>query len=262
MARGIKDLQLRRAIQEHEEVFSRRQARHLHALNSYSGATWAGFLAEAISTSEVDGTLWFVTIIDDDWILGTNPVEPSPDDLKGLLVRMRRITGLRLRGVPYVLQADFAVRREVGDFRPSVDVHWHGLVWADARQIGALRSKFRANRRGAAGFQARAVYHLPGALAYLTKDTRLGYVTVRNRAFQPESSGGKGWFHHRISLQSRHRQLLLGLVGDLTKPELCSASGAGRGVLQEAKRLAREGGYGSSPVTARVITFRRRPRRR
>ncbi len=83
-----------------------------------------------------------------------------------------------------------------------------------------------------------------GALAYIAKDNRLGYVTVENFKFRAGSSRWKEWFHHREPLTGPKRLLLMNAFGDLTKPELCAASGVGRDVLAEAKRLARAGGYG------------------
>jgi hypothetical protein len=53
---------------------------------------------------------------------------------------------------------------------------------------------------------------------------------------------------HREAIAGPKRQWLIGMIGDLTKPELCSASRAGRVVLQAAKRLAMASGYGRSLV--------------
>ncbi|WP_407530409.1 hypothetical protein [Methylobacterium oryzisoli] len=167
---------------------------------------------------------------------------------------------LRLRGASYLLQADFAVRREVGDFQPYIEVHWHGLLWADARKLDALRVKFGTNRFGAPELRASAVYDLPGSLSYIAKDTRLGYVTVRKRAFCPASNHSEAWFNRRDRLQSRHRRLLIKMVGDLTKPELCTASKAARAILRDAKRLAADQGYGRPLMRERLPVARRRRR--
>src|SRR4051794_16674938 len=80
-ARGLRELQIRRAMRDYETIFVRHRARQLHALNPYAEARWASFLGEAIDTSEMEGPLWFVTIINDDWILGTYRVGPTQRDL-------------------------------------------------------------------------------------------------------------------------------------------------------------------------------------
>jgi hypothetical protein len=87
---------------------------------------------------------------------------------------------------------------------------------------------------------ARRVHDLKGALGYIAKDSRVGYVTVKNNIFQTERS--REWFHHRERHFSRQRQILIGMLGDLTKPEVCSASGPAKLVLQEARRTAKARG--------------------
>jgi hypothetical protein len=51
-------------------------------------------------------------------------------------------------------------------------------------------------------------------------------------------------------------------VGNFTKLELCNASGAGRVVLQAAKRLGRERGNGGTPVVACGTVHQRKSSRR
>jgi len=244
---GESGVRLRCAMREYRHVYDRRDRQELHALNPYAGAIWAAALEEAVAATGIEGQAWFVTIIDDAWSLGTTiysySIGPSPEALSDVLKQMRRTTGLRLRGVPFLLQADFAVRRVVGHWEPSIEVHWHGLVWTDKATIGVLQKRFPANKIGAPGMKAKAVYGLSGALAYAVKDSRLGYVTVQNRHHGMDSSNRKRWFHHRDTLQSRHRWMLVGMTADLTKPELCSASGEGRIVLRKALQIVKEQGY-------------------
>ncbi|WP_407531185.1 hypothetical protein, partial [Methylobacterium oryzisoli] len=80
-SRGLNEVRIRHEKREYEGIFTRHRARHLHALNPYAGAGWASFLEEAIGRSKIDERLWFVTIIDDDWILGTYPLGPDNTDL-------------------------------------------------------------------------------------------------------------------------------------------------------------------------------------
>jgi hypothetical protein len=141
-------------------------------------------------------------------------------------------------------------------------VHWHGLIWATAKQIEALKKRLPANRFGAARFHARAVYDLSGALRYVTKDTRFGYRTAKNFGFQPGSRHEKEWFQFREAIYGPQRRLLIAMVGTLTKPDLCAVSGVGLTVLREAKRLARERGYGGTPIMASRIARRRKTSRR
>ena len=145
--------------------------------------------------------------------------------------------------MPFLLQADFAVRRVVRGYRATIEVHWHGLVWADKTTIDALKAKFPANKLGAEGMKAKKVYDLAGALTYTTKDPRLGYITVQDRRVEIDPSARKGWFHRRDHLETRHRRMLVIMTGNLTKPELCSASGEGRAVLQQARQIAKRQGY-------------------
>ena len=91
--------------------------------------------------------------------------------------------------------------------------------------------------------RAKAVYDRPGALTYTTKNPRLGYITVQDRRVEIDPSARKGWFHRRDHLETRHRRMLVTLTGDLTKPELCTASGEGNTVLQHARRIVKKQGY-------------------
>jgi hypothetical protein len=261
-ANGFMGVALRQELREWEHVFSSTRARYLHALNPYAGAKWAGILHEAIEAASFDDTPWKVTIIDDDWMFSTYPRGPSERDLRWMLSRMRRAVRRALRGVPYLLQADFAVRRHDAGHRMAIEVHWHGLVWASEEKVEALKKRFPANRFGADRFRARGVYDLTGALRYVTKDTRLGYRTVKNFGFQPGSRHWKEWFQHREALYAPKRLLLIAMVGNLAKPELCAASGMGLAVLREAKQLAKAQGYQASPVVVRRTAHRRKPSRR
>jgi hypothetical protein len=218
-------------------------------------------LYEAIEGTDFDNTPWIVTIIGD-WMFSIFPRNPTEPDLRLMLSRMRRAARRELRGVPYLLQADFAVRRQTVGYRIAIEVHWHGLIWATAKQIEALKKRLPANRFGAARFHARAVYDLGGALRYVTKDTRFGYRTVKNFGFQPGSRHEKEWFQRREPIYGPQRRLLIAMVGTLTKPELCAASGEGRVVLQEAKRLAKDRGYGTSLDPSRRKPGRRRSQSR
>jgi hypothetical protein len=133
---------------------------------------------------------------------------------------------------------------------------------AAAQQIEALKKRLPANRFGATRFHARAVYDLGGALRYVTKDTRFGYRTAKNFGFQPGSRHEKEWFQRRESIYGPQRRLLIAVTGNLTKLDLCAASGIGRVVLQAAKRLARERGYRGRAAAASVHVPRRKPKRR
>ncbi|GEO19209.1 hypothetical protein [Microvirga aerophila] len=107
----------------------------------------------------------------------------------------------------------FAVRRQTAVNRIAIEVHWHGLVWATAEQIEALKKRLPANRFGAARFHARAVYDLGGALRYVTKDTRFGDRTAKNFGFQPGSRHEKEWFQFRETVYGPQRRLLIAMVG-------------------------------------------------
>jgi hypothetical protein len=247
---GWKPHQIRRELLERRHVYDRRDAQMLHATNPFAGGKWARMLEEAITSRQLNKEMWAVTIIHDSWCLGTYPVLPSPEELADVLRRMWKAIWSRMRGTPYLLQADIAVRRHVHDHRVYVEVHCHGLVWADGGTINLLKQKFPPNKFGAEGMKKKPVRSLLGWLDYLVKDSRLNYLTVENRGFAPGGSS-KGWFHYREPQPRRTRQLLMHMVGDLTKPELCSASGEGREVLQEAKRLARAKGWRPSPRVSR-----------
>jgi hypothetical protein len=261
LSQGIKGLALRQELREREHVFSKTHARYLHALNPYAGAKWAEIVSQTIAEVGTTKDLWSVTIIDDDWTFGTYPFGPTERDLRWMLSRMRKVVQRRLRGRSYLLQADFAVRRHLVNNRLAVEVHWHGLVWATAEQIVALRSRFQADRFGADRLHAEVGYDLPGWLRYSTKDTRLGYNTVKNFGFQPGSRHQKEWFQHRQPLSASKRWLLIAMIGNLTKPELCAASGVGLAVLRKARRIAKAQARGVHCLTARARTVPRVGRR-
>jgi hypothetical protein len=248
--RGFKLAALQQEIREWVHVFCRTRARYLHVLNPFAGERWSGILHEVIEATDFDVTPWMVTIIADDWMFSTYPHGPSERDLRRMLSRMRRAVQRGLRGAPYLLQADFAVRPYAGSRRVAIEVHWHGLVWATAQQIATIKKRFPANRFGAERFCARDTYDLPGAIGYMAKDTRFGYRTVKNFGFQPGSRHQKAWFQYREAIYGPQRRLLIEMTGNLTKLDLCAASGAGLKVLRDAKRLARERGY-------RTLPFRR-----
>jgi hypothetical protein len=223
---------------------------------------WSGILHGVIERTDFDTTPRKVTIISDDSLFSTYPRGPSERDLRRMLSRVRRAAQRELRGVPYLLQADFVVRRQTVGYRIAIEVHWHGLVWASAKQIDALKRRLPANRFGAARFHARAVYDLGGALRYVTKDTRFGYRTAKNFGFRRGSRNEKEWFQFREAIYGPQRRLLLAMTGSLTKPELCAASGAGLTVLRKAKRLAKDRGYGRSLDPSRRKPGRRRSQSR
>jgi hypothetical protein len=258
---GFKLAALQQAMREWDHVFCRTRARYLHALNPYAGARWSGILHEAIEGTDFDETPWMVTIIADDWMFSTYPHGPSESDLRRMLSQMRRAVRRGLRGVPYLLQADFAIRRYAGSRRVAIEVHWHGLVWATVNQIAAIKKRFPADRFGADRFNARDIYDLPGAIDYIAKDTRFGYRTVRNFGFQPGSRHQKAWFQYREAIYGPQRRLLIEMTGNLTKPDLCAASGVGLAVLREAKRVARERGYRGCAATASAKPCKCRPTR-
>jgi hypothetical protein len=236
-------IHIKQRLREQQPRFSRRDQWRLCALNPYSGAKWAATLETAIRANNATKNLWFVTIIDDGWTLGTYPVEPSEQAFLNLLRQMRQQTRRLLRGFSYLLEADFALRRYAGTGHRFIELHWHGLVWANKAQMKAIAKRFSPNRYRAKGLDWKAVYDLSGALRYITKDTRLGYLTVENRGFGPTPHSQKGWFHYREPLLSSQRRLLLCVFGRLTKPELCTVSGTGNIVLQEARELAKSRGY-------------------
>lgn len=219
-------------------------------------------LKDVIERAAFDNVPWMVTIIADDRMFSIYPRGPSERDLRCMLSRMRRAAQRELSGVPYLLQVDFAIRRYAESRRVAIEVHWHGLVWATANQIAAIKKRFPATRFGADRFHARGTYNLPGAIGYMAKETRFGYRTVKNFGFQPGSWHQKKWFQFREPNYGPQRRLLIAMVGTLTKPELCSASGAGLVVLQAAKRLAKEKGYGRSLEPVRQKPTRWKSQRR
>jgi hypothetical protein len=261
-ARGIKGAALRQELREWEHVLDKTHARNLHALNPFTGGRWAQILNNAVEEVSPDGEVWTVTIIDDDWMFSTYPSGPTEHDLRRMLSRMRCAVRPGLRGVSYLLQSDFAVRRHIVSNRLAIEVHWHGLVWATADQIATLQRRFQAGRFGADRLHAEVGYNLLGWLRYSTKDPRLGYNTVKNFGFQPGSRNWKEWFQHREPLSASKRWLLLAMIGDLTKPELCAASGVGLAVLRKARRMAKARGSGVHrfPAPARVVSRARRRR--
>lgn len=258
-ANGVKGVALRQEMREWEHAFSKSYTRYLHALNPYARDKWSGMLQGVIERTAFDDTPWMVTIIADDWMFNTSPRGPSEHDLRRMLSRMRKAVQRGLRGTPYLLQADFAVRRYEGSRRVAIEVHWHGLVWAAAKEIAAIKKRFPATRFGADRFHATGTYDLSGAIDYMAKDTRFGYRTVKNFGFQPGSRHQKEWFQFREAIYGPQRRLLIAMTGNLTKPDLCAASGVGLAVLQEAKRLAKSQGWRTIPVMARQTVRRRKP---
>jgi hypothetical protein len=262
VTRGFKGCALKQELRNYEHVFSASRARHLHVLNPYAGVRWARIFAEAISECGSEGALWTVTIISDDWMIAPYRKGSLEHALRFILRRMRAESRRGLRGISYLLQADFALRRHVFHRHLCIEIHWHGVVWATADQIKAIKRRFPVNRFGADGFAAERADDLPGWCEYATKDTRLGYVTVRNFRFRPQSRHWKAWFQHREAIAGPKREWLIAMIGNLTKPELCSASGEGLVVLREAKRLARERGYRAAPVVAPGTVHRRESSRK
>jgi transposase len=164
-------------------------------------------------------------------------------------------------GILHVLTCGCRWRDCPAAYRPRTTVYNRFNRWS-RRGFWKAMLAAPANRLAGPGFLAKRVYDLPGALTYSTKDTRLGYITVENRRFQPDSAQWRRWFQHREALSGPKLRLLLGALGDLTKPQLCVSSGAGRGVLREAKRLAQAQGYKRLPVGPRRAALRRRSRPR
>ena len=218
-------LLVQKALIERRHARQRRQcshamARQLVASNPWAGDLWVRCLEEALLTQSVQPT-FFVTVFDGQFEVDESRLRGGLAGtwLADTLPQLSSTVRNRFRGVPFLLQLDLAIHRHGRQYRSVVCPHWHGLAWGSRRKVGAIMSKFGTGFGGAPGGRKSPIYNLRGALDYLAKDTRAQYVTVPPRE---DNHGAR--FHHTETVTLRHRRLLLEILDEWAKPELCVGS--------------------------------------
>jgi hypothetical protein len=139
-----------------------------------------------------------VTIIDDAWLFSVYPREPSERDLRWMSAGcggpFAEVSGVS----PYLLQADFAVRRHEAGHR---DRHRGALAWFSlgerGAKIDAMKKRFRLIASGLTAFTLATIYDLTGALALHHQGYPLWLPDCKNFGFQRGSRHWKEWFQHR-----------------------------------------------------------------
>ena len=240
--------------------FKKANRHRLAALNPWAGVAWRNHLLNAIAEVAPSDPAHFVTVLEEGWDF---PSDQWPIDSSELMARLRTIgrqVRNRLRGLPFLLQLDIALHRvakQPGSRR--VCVHFHGLIWGQDDHVSKAMAGFKPGFLGAPGGLSERVYDLRGALAYMSKDPRSAYVSYRKRQpWKPDQPLSR-LFSHREPLTRGNRRFLLNLFGDLTKPQLCIASGVGEEVLRRAKALAQAKALPRSARKAKRPAVRKAP---
>ena len=183
-------------------------------------------------------------MLEEAWDFDSDQVTITPSELLARLRAIQRAVRNRLKHLPFLLQLDIGLHRVSGQHgRRRVCVHFHGLVWGTRADVKAAMNRFGVGHLGAPGGKAKRVIALLGALRYITKDTRCGYVSFwRRNAFEPSPKLDR-LFSYREQLTRQNRRFLLDLFGSITKPDLCIASGLGSEILRGARKRAQAEGW-------------------
>jgi hypothetical protein len=216
---------------------------------TWAGALWARCLNAAVTEIEPAVDEFKVTIFDRQFDLDYRWMEEQElcSHLATNLPIYSGVVRKRFRGVPFLLQLDGAFHRLPGHDTSLLCLHWHGLAFGPEKKVAMALKQFPPGFGGARGGQKKRVYYREGALAYIAKDTRCGYVTIK-----PRSGEARTTIHRREHLHGPQRLVLLNLFDDWAKPDLCIGSGLGSAVLKRAKQFVAARGYqpfdGTRPV--------------
>jgi hypothetical protein len=248
---------LKDAVSRHGQRRHRRELPHygrgrrskLAALNPWAGAMWAKYLNAAVTEIEPAIDEFQVTIFDRQFDLDYRWMNEQElrSHLAANLPIYSGVVRKRFKGVPFLLQLDAAFHRLAGHDKSLLCLHWHGLAFGPEKKVAMALKQFPPGFGGARGGQKKRVYYREGALAYIAKDTRCGYVTIK----PPDGEGGTA-IHRREHLHGPQRLVLMNLFNEWAKPDLCIGSGLGSAVLKRAKQFVAARGYqpfdGTRPV--------------
>ena len=210
-------------------------------MNPWAGDFWVKYLEQAYNELSLPLKAYFVTVFDHDFEIPFSDVDYG--NRRELLVRhLPRIQAAvrnRFRGVPFFLELDLAIHRHSRRSKRILSLHFHGLAWGSEKKVAKVLAKFQPGLGGAEGGQKSRVYDLAGALRYIAKDTRCQYATIPANPF----AGIRRAYHHRERMYGPKRLMMLDLLDDWAKPELCIGSKIGSKLLKRAIAIAKGKGY-------------------
>jgi hypothetical protein len=214
--------------------------RLLHAVNPWAGQEWCKLLIHARDEFATVEQPFAVTLLDREWdLLVSDYTHVDPTRLRGTMQETHKQLKAAYREVPFLFFVDTSV-----DFRARSAMN---VVSAFIRlePFGGTREQLRrANRRFASihyGAPAliRKLMRDDGWLSYCVRDTRLGNHWWPARLDQP-------YGRQNEPICSGPRKHLLRLFHNITKPELCIASGTGLNIKRRALRLVKARDYVAS----------------
>ncbi|MBL0407245.1 hypothetical protein JKG68_25275 [Microvirga aerilata] len=218
-----------------------RERKYLHALNPWAGEIWASLLKSGYEQYQDDDPHFAVTILDNGWDLLINDFTYcEPRDLKCIIQQMRKQLQAAFRNASYLFMIDVSVERQARVHRNQrrFCLHLHGIVWLDRRKLRRAKRYFAGGHYKAPALRTKQMYDPEGWLKYASRDPRLG-----NHWYRAQLDFEERYNRYNEHLYSGQRQHLLRLFRNVTKPDLCIASGIGRKIKLYALRAAKDCSY-------------------
>lgn len=224
------------------EAYQEGQVHQLEVLNPCAGDAWKDLiLAQQFPKQSPERRLFCVTILSRDWEIDLSiprsGVELHDEVLK-LIPTVKQSVRNRLHGVCDFLMMVEQALHDV-DGRQFLCLHVHGLGWGQENALKACLKALPPGIGNAKGGQCKPCVDRAGWVWYMSKDPRLKSITNR----LPDYKGKKKYFKASDALSRKDQFTLIQAIGDLTKPEMAFASGAGTSILRGAKREAIAQGY-------------------
>lgn len=236
--RGGKDLSPSGVANELRR-FDERRTRQLDCLNPWTGEKWAAFLSVPPYPKQTPSyRLFCVTIIPTIGQIDLN-LSRSADQLHAEVIKvgskvMRKCRNILHGKCDFLLMLEAALH-VVDKKRKIFSIHAHGIAWGEKNTIQGALAGLPKGIGGAPGGKVTECQHRDGWLNYMSKDLR-----CKSNINQQDGE----WLRPKSERLTKDDQLtLLEAFGDLTKPELAFAAGAGVSILRSARNAALEKGY-------------------
>jgi hypothetical protein len=237
----ISDRQRRRVKEGWLDGLAYRDRYSLHALNPWAGELWSRWLHTAYEQYQGDDPHFAVTVLDKGWDLSVKDFAfTDPTDLRRVIQTIRKQLQAAFRGASYLFMVDVSVERQAHVYQNErrLCLHLHGVVWLDRRKLRAAKRYFAGGHYKAPALKTKFMYDSAGWLNYASRDQRLG-----NHWYRVPLDFEERYKRRDEHLYSGQRQHLLRLFHNVTKPDLCIASGIGKQIKLEALQSAKARGY-------------------
>ncbi|WP_073057766.1 hypothetical protein [Kaistia soli] len=205
----------------------------MRALNPWAGGLWRRALMKAFEQERSSLPTIAITLYSEQWSFALEGAS-RPPVLEDMLVAMESDVSAALEGLSYLLLVDVAIHRTSRGRQQTLCYHLHGVAWGTKAEIKARLKGWGSGFMGAPGHKLVDIFDLKGWIDYSAKDTRCRYVTNPVRA----PLGRETHHHHRERLWGPQLGTLLGVYGDLRKPQLALAGGIGAKILKSARAVA------------------------